>query len=64
MTKNGDSEFKGSTKEAINDLKGDMADVKKEVSSLNKRFWIMLILLVVAVIERLPTILSLALAGL
>ena len=64
MTKNGDSEFKGSTKEAINDLKGDMADVKKEVSSLNKRFLIILILLVVAVIERLPTILSLALAGL
>lgn len=61
MSKNGDiNEFKGSTKEAIADLKGDMIDVKKEVSSLNKRFWIILILLSVAVIERLPNLITLA----
>jgi len=58
--KNGNSEFKGSTKEAIADLKEDVRGIKTEVNSLNKRFWLVLILLVVAVIERLPTLIALA----
>ena len=58
MTKNG--EFVGTTKEAIRDLKEDVVEVKKEVAALNKRFWVLLILITVAVIERLPSIIALA----
>lgn len=61
MTKNNDIlEFKGTTKEAISDLKADVIEVKKEVSSLNKRFWVILILVAVAVMERLPALVALA----
>ena len=61
MTKNGDiAEFKGTTREAIADLKEDVKCIKNDVASLNKRFWILLILVTVAVIEKLPTLLALA----
>ena len=60
MTNNGDLEFKGSTKEAILDLKEDVKGIKTEVNSLNKRFWVILILLAVAVMERLPALIALA----
>jgi len=56
---NSNDEFKGTTKEAISDLKKEVKETKDEVQSLNKRFWIILILLTVAVIERLPTLINL-----
>jgi len=60
MINNG--EFKGSTKQALADLKEHIQEIKNELASLNRRYWVVLILLVVTVIERLPTLINLALA--
>ncbi len=54
MMKNDIGEFKGTVKEAIADLKGDVKELKLEVKSMNKRIWILALLLSVAIIERLP----------
>ena len=60
MINNG--EFKGSTKQALADLNEHIQEIKNELASLNRRYWVVLILLVVTVIERLPTLINLALA--
>lgn len=55
MTKNGSNgEFKGTTREAIRNLHTNVSEVKDEVQSLNRRFWIILIVVTVAMVERLP----------
>ena len=60
MTENG--EFKGTTKEAIRDIREDISLLKSEVKSINNKLIVVFILLAVAVIERLPTLISLVLA--
>lgn len=60
MTDNG--EFKGTTKQAIVDIRKDIDEIKGDVKSMNKRILILFILLTVAIIERLPSLISLALA--
>ncbi len=59
---NSDGEFKGSTKEAITIMKSDIKDIKKEIKSLNKRFWILLLIGSIALIEKLPHLMRLAFA--
>jgi len=60
MTKtNGEyGEFRGTTRQAILDIKEDIKGFDKRIENLEKRFLIMIILLVVAVIERLPNLIS------
>ena len=40
MTKNGNNEFKGSTKEALRDIRDDMKDVQMRVSRMEKWMWL------------------------
>ncbi len=61
-TMNTNGEFKGTTKQAIADLKEEVREVKVEVKSLNKRFWIFLIIGTAILAERLPSLLNIALA--
>ena len=56
MDKNTNGEFKGTVKEAIRDIRSDISEVKDDIKSLNKRYWLLLILVTVAVIERLPAL--------
>ena len=56
------NEFKGSTKEAIKDIRGDIRELKTEVRSLNRRWWITIILLTALTLEKLPSIVNLVLA--
>ena len=56
-------EFKGTTKEAIKDIRGDIKEMKDDIKGLNKRFWVLLIIGTVALIERLPDLITLALAN-
>ena len=55
-------EFKGTVKEAIADIKEDIVELKTDFKGMNKRIWILFILLSVAIIERLPSLLSIAMA--
>ena len=55
-TNNG--EFKGSTREAIADLKADVQELKVEVSNLRRLLIVLSIMLTVAVIERIPDFLK------
>ena len=59
MDKNTNGEFKGTVKEAIRDIRSDIGEVKEDIKSLNKRYWLLLILVTVAVIERLPALVNL-----
>lgn len=54
-----DGEFRGTTKEAIRGLTSDIAELRDDVKSLNRRLNVLSLLLVVAIIERLPTLVSL-----
>lgn len=56
------SEFKGSTKEAIMDIKQDIRDLTSKVESLSRKYWILMILLSLIAIEKLPDVIKLALA--
>jgi hypothetical protein len=58
--RNGLSEFKGTTKQAIADLKEDIGELKKEVAGIKTWMFAVTILLTVAVIERLPILINLA----
>ena len=65
MAQNNDNgEFKGSTKEAILDLKADLAEVKADVAKIRNWMLIITMLLTVAIIERLPTLVNLVRATL
>ncbi len=55
-------EFKGSTKQAIIDIRGDIKKIDKRQDSMDKRIWYLFILLAVATIERLPSLVSLVMA--
>lgn len=55
-------EFRGTTKEAIRDIREDISSLKKEVKSINDKLIVVFILLAIAVIERLPTLISLVMA--
>ena len=65
MTKNNGElgEFKGTTKEAIRDIRKDVAEISDDMKSMNRRIWILFILLSVAIIERLPSLVGYALAA-
>ena len=63
MKNNNSGEFRGSTKQALTDLREEIQELKKRVESLNTRFWIILILLILTTIERLPTLINFALAS-
>lgn len=49
--------------EAIGEIRHNIEDLKVEVKSLNSRFNLIIILLVVAVMERLPNLLQFILSG-
>lgn len=55
-------EFKGTTKEAIRDIRGDVKELKNEIKSLNRRWWITIVLLTALTLEKLPSIVSLVMA--
>ncbi len=54
--------FKGTTKEAIRDIREDVKKIYKKQESMDKRIWILFIMLSIAIIERVPSIVSLAMA--
>ncbi len=56
-------EFKGTVKEAIADLKEDVGEIKLDVRSLNKRFWILLIIGSLALADYVPDLLKVAFAS-
>lgn len=56
------SEFKGTTKEAIRDIREDISALKEEVQVLNKKVWILVIALSILAIDRLPSLVGLVLA--
>ena len=62
MTKT-NGEFKGATVQAIKDMKQDICDIKDSIKSLERKIMIIMLLMVVAVIERLPTLINLATAA-
>ena len=65
MTKNGDlSEFKGSTKQALLDMKEDVVTIQQDIARINKWLIGLTLLTGLAVVERLPAFLSLVQAGL
>jgi len=57
-----EGEFRGATIQHLKNLDDNICEVKRDVKSLNKRYWIMLILLVIAVVERLPSLSSMVFA--
>lgn len=54
MINNG--EFKGTTKEAIRGIHKDISDLQKLYRGLDKRVWIILIILAGITVERLPIV--------
>ena len=63
MTRNGDiSEFKGSTKQAILDMREDIRTVQTDIKSINNKLIVLFLILVVSVVERLPSLISLVMA--
>lgn len=63
MAENGNlGEFKGTTKEAIRDIREDISSLKGDIASINNKLLVVFILLAIAIIERLPTLINLVLA--
>lgn len=56
-------EFKGSTKQAIADIKEDIAAVQQDVRSLNHKFNLLFALTLIAFIERAPDLVKTVLAA-
>ena len=50
------------TQQHLKDIDDNLCEIRKDIKSLNKRYWIMLILLVITVVERMPTLVDFALA--
>ena len=55
-------EFKGSTKQAIVDIRNDISTLQSDVKSINNKMVVVFILLSVAVVERLPSLINLVMA--
>lgn len=47
-------EFKGETKEAVTTLKEDFKELKGKVESMDKRLWLIIVLLVVTLAVKAP----------
>jgi len=62
MTKNGNNEFKGSTKEALRDIRDDMKDVQMRVSRMEKWMWLVTGGLIALSAGRLPDLVKIVLA--
>ena len=62
MTKNGNNEFRGSTKEALRDIRDDVKDVQMRVSRMEKWMWIVTGALIALSTTRLPDLVKLVLA--
>lgn len=60
MAKNG--EFMGATREHLKNIDKSMCRIEKKIDSFDKRWWAILILLSVTVIERFPDIVKFAFA--
>ena len=60
--KNNNGVFKGMTQQHLKDIDDNICEIRKDIKSLNKRYWVMLILLVVAVVERAPALVDFAFA--
>lgn len=45
------NEFKGKTEEAITTVKQDVAEVKKKVEAMDKRIWLILLLVAVTLAQ-------------
>ncbi len=55
---NQNGEFKGSTTQALHDMRSDVRDLKDEVRALRRWLTVLSIVTAVAVLERLPNLLS------
>ena len=62
MTKNGNNEFRGSTKEALRDIRDDVKDVQMRVSRMEKWMWIVTGALIALSTTRLPDLVKIVLA--
>ena len=62
MIKNDNNEFKGSTKEALRDIRDDIKDVQMRVSRMEKWMWIVTGALIALSTTRLPDFVKIVLA--
>jgi len=57
---NSNGEFKGSTRQALTDMKSEMKDLKEEVKTLRRWLIILSMVTTIAVLEKLPDLIKVA----
>ena len=58
MPKNGDNDFRGSTREALRDIREDVKDIQSRVSRMEKWMWLVTGGLIALSAGRLPDIIK------
>lgn len=62
MTNTQNGEFKGTVKEAIADIRSDIAELKADLKTLKDRYWFLLIILLITLADKIPQLIGMVVA--